>query len=69
MYLTYLTVVGACLGMLLHRDSETYRYIPASIRRYPGSRGVANAMRALGFREVRVLLVLGGLLAIHMAAK
>ena len=36
-YLAYLTAVGASLGWLLHRDPDTYRYIPASIRRYPGA--------------------------------
>ncbi len=36
-YLAYLTGVGATLGWLLHRDPDTYRYIPASIRRYPGA--------------------------------
>jgi demethylmenaquinone methyltransferase/2-methoxy-6-polyprenyl-1,4-benzoquinol methylase len=24
------------LGWILHRDPDTYRYIPESIRRYPG---------------------------------
>src|SRR5262245_38907319 len=39
-YLAYLNVVGGALGWLLHRDPETYQYIPASIRRYPGAQGV-----------------------------
>ena len=68
-YLAYLTVVGACLGVLLHGDPDTYRYIPASIRRYPGAHGVADRMRAIGFREVEVYPVLGGLMAIHRAVK
>ena len=37
-YLTYLTAVGSTLGFVLHRDPDTYRYIPESIRRYPGRR-------------------------------
>jgi ubiquinone/menaquinone biosynthesis methyltransferase len=69
LYLTYLTVVGSALGWLLHRDSDTYRYIPASIRRYPGAGGVARLMQDAGFTDVRVLPVLGGLMAIHLAAK
>ena len=35
-YLSYLTVVGSALGFVLHGDPDTYRYIPESIRRYPG---------------------------------
>ena len=27
-YLTYLTIVGSTLGWVLHRDPDTYRYIP-----------------------------------------
>ena len=68
-YLTYLSGVGAALGWLLHRDTETYRYIPASIRRYPGANGVARLMERVGFEDVKVLRVLGGLMAIHLAAK
>ncbi len=68
-YLGYLTVVGSTLGWLLHRDADTYRYIPASIRRYPGASGVARMMEAAGFSDVRVLPVLGGLMAIHLATK
>jgi demethylmenaquinone methyltransferase/2-methoxy-6-polyprenyl-1,4-benzoquinol methylase len=66
-YLTYLTIVGSLLGFVLHGDPDTYRYIPESIRKYPGARGVADRMMALGFREVRTQRVLGGLMTIHVA--
>jgi ubiquinone/menaquinone biosynthesis methyltransferase len=68
-YLAYLTIVGASLGWLLHRDPDTYRYIPASIRRYPGATAVARMMEDAGFQDVQVLPVLGGLMTIHLAAK
>lgn len=68
-YLTYLTAVGSTLGFVLHGDPDTYRYIPASIRRYPGARGVCQLMRSAGFSEVRHIPVLGGLMAIHIARK
>jgi demethylmenaquinone methyltransferase/2-methoxy-6-polyprenyl-1,4-benzoquinol methylase len=68
-YLSYLSAVGSALGWLLHRDPDTYRYIPASIRRYPGSRGVAELMRLAGFIEVRTLPVFGGFMAIHVGRK
>ncbi len=66
-YLTYLDAVGGTLGWLLHRDPDMYRYIPASIRRYPGARGVVALMETTGFRDVRYIPVLGGLMAIHVA--
>jgi demethylmenaquinone methyltransferase/2-methoxy-6-polyprenyl-1,4-benzoquinol methylase len=68
-YLLYLTLIGGMLGWILHRDADTYRYIPASIRTYPGAEGVAAMMRARGFTTVRHYPVLGGLMAIHHALK
>jgi demethylmenaquinone methyltransferase/2-methoxy-6-polyprenyl-1,4-benzoquinol methylase len=68
-YLIYLTIVGSLLGLALHGDPDTYRYIPESIRRYPGARGVAERMERLGFTEVRALPVLGGFMTIHTAVK
>jgi len=64
-YLAYLEAIGGALGWALHRDPDTYRYIPASIRQYPGAAAVAGMMRARGFAETRYHPVLGGLMAIH----
>jgi demethylmenaquinone methyltransferase/2-methoxy-6-polyprenyl-1,4-benzoquinol methylase len=68
-YLGYLTLVGSLLGFALHRDPDTYRYIPESIKRYPGARGVVSLMEAAGFRNVQYVPVLGGLMAIHIGRK
>ena len=68
-YLSYLTVVGAALGWLLHRDPDTYRYIPASIRRYPGAAGVAALLSSRGFTNVRVIPLLCGLMTLHLAER
>jgi demethylmenaquinone methyltransferase/2-methoxy-6-polyprenyl-1,4-benzoquinol methylase len=68
-YLAYLTLVGSALGFALHGDPDTYRYIPESIRHYPGARGVAALLEQQGFADVRVVGILGGLMAIHVARK
>jgi demethylmenaquinone methyltransferase/2-methoxy-6-polyprenyl-1,4-benzoquinol methylase len=68
-YLAYLTVVGATLGWLLHRDPDTYRYIPASIRQYPGAAAVAAMLAERGFSRVHWYPVMGGLMAIHHAVR
>ena len=68
-YLAYLNGVGAALGWILHRDPDTYRYIPASIRLYPGADGVARLFEARGFVDVRCHAVLGGLMTIHHAVR
>lgn len=66
-YLAYLGLVGGALGWLLHRDPDTYRYIPASIRRYPDAQGIRNLLRERGFDDVERFRVMGGLLAIYRA--
>ena len=68
-YLLYLTVVGSTLGWVLHRDPDTYRYISASIRNYPGAAAVARMLEAHGFSDVRHHAVLGGLMALHEGTK
>ena len=50
--------------LLLHGDPDTYRYIAASLQRYPGGRGVADRMRVIGFTSVGQVPLLGGLMAI-----
>ena len=68
-YFAYLTVVGSALGWVLHRDSDTYRYIPESIRRYPGAAGVGELLEHAGFTDCRVVPLFGGLMAINVATK
>jgi demethylmenaquinone methyltransferase / 2-methoxy-6-polyprenyl-1,4-benzoquinol methylase len=68
-YLSYLTVVGSALGWVLHRDPDTYRYIPESIKRYPGAHGVARLLSQAGFADCGVVPLLGGLMAINTARR
>jgi ubiquinone/menaquinone biosynthesis methyltransferase len=69
LYLAYLTVVGSALGWVLHGDPDTYRYIPESVRRYPGAQGVADLLRARGFTDVRIVPLFGGFMTLHIARK
>lgn len=68
-YLAYLTLVGGALGWVLHGDADTYRYIPASLRRYPGARDVAAILRDAGFTHVEIVPLLGGLMTLHLATR
>jgi demethylmenaquinone methyltransferase/2-methoxy-6-polyprenyl-1,4-benzoquinol methylase len=69
LYLAYLNAVGGTIGFALHGDPDTYRYIPASIRQYPGAARVATLMRERGFDSAVHYPVLGGLMAIHDAVR
>jgi demethylmenaquinone methyltransferase/2-methoxy-6-polyprenyl-1,4-benzoquinol methylase len=68
-YFAYLTVVGSTVGTLLHGDPDTYRYIPASLARYPGADAVAAMLRDAGFAEAEAVRVMGGFMAIHVARR
>lgn len=66
-YRAYLSVVGTALGVALHGDPDVYRYISASLGRYPGAAAVAGRLRRAGFDEVSWEPLLGGLMALHVA--
>jgi demethylmenaquinone methyltransferase/2-methoxy-6-polyprenyl-1,4-benzoquinol methylase len=54
------------LGKLLPGGSA-YTYLPASVRRFPGPAELAGMIEAAGFRDVRVRLFAGGIVALHTA--
>ena len=54
------------LGKVLPGGSA-YTYLPASVRRFPGPAELAEVIAAAGFRDVRVRLFAGGIVALHTA--
>jgi len=54
------------LGKLLPGGSA-YTYLPASVRRFPGPAELTEMIEAAGFRDVRVRLFAGGIVALHTA--
>jgi len=69
LYLKYLTVVVSGLGLVLHGDPDTYRYIPESLKLYPGQRGTRDLMEKLGFEDTGFHEFGGGIMAINYATK
>ena len=68
-YLAYLSAVGGVVGAVLHADPDTYRYIPASLARYPGAAAVGRQLTEAGFEDLQVTPLLGGLMALHRAVR
>ena len=68
-YLNYLIVVGSLTGILLHGDADVYRYIPESLKRYPGQRGVKEMMERAGFVDCGFIEFGGGIMAINWGTK
>ena len=69
LYMRYLFIAGSAVGFILHRDPDTYRYIPESIRLYPGQAGVRAIMDKVGFVETGFEEIGGGIMAINYGAK
>jgi demethylmenaquinone methyltransferase / 2-methoxy-6-polyprenyl-1,4-benzoquinol methylase len=46
-------------------DHDAYSYLPESVRRFPPAQDLAELMHRVGLREIRYLLLAGGIVAIH----
>jgi demethylmenaquinone methyltransferase / 2-methoxy-6-polyprenyl-1,4-benzoquinol methylase len=46
-------------------DHDAYSYLPESVRRFPPAPDLAELMHRVGLREIRYLLLAGGIVAIH----
>jgi demethylmenaquinone methyltransferase / 2-methoxy-6-polyprenyl-1,4-benzoquinol methylase len=57
-------VIGSFAG-----DSDAYSYLPNSVRTFPEPESLAAMMDEAGLREIRWLLLAGGIIAIHSARK
>lgn len=64
-YVKYLEVSTAVAGWLLHRDVESYRYIPESLRTYPAQRGVTESMQRHGFVHCGAVDLVFGTMAVN----
>jgi demethylmenaquinone methyltransferase/2-methoxy-6-polyprenyl-1,4-benzoquinol methylase len=68
-YFAYLRFVVPILGKVFCGDSATHSYILESLQHYPAQHGVAEAMRALGCRDVRIVNFVGGAMSIQCGLK
>lgn len=64
-YMGYLELSTRAVGWLLHGDAESYVYIPESLRRFEGQRGVRAAMESAGFVACGYEDLLGGIMSIN----
>ena len=46
-------------------DRDAYTYLPDSVRRFPPAAELAALMHDVGLREVRYLILAGGIIAVH----
>ena len=54
------------IGGLITGAADAYRYLPASIRKFPNAPDLAGQMRQAGFAEVSFEYLTGGSVALHL---
>jgi len=54
------------LGRLVARETDAYRYLPASVHRFPPADELAAIMGRAGLRRVRYRRLSGGAVAVHV---
>jgi ubiquinone/menaquinone biosynthesis methyltransferase len=54
-------LLGAVTG-----EADAYSYLPESVKRFPPAAGLAKRMHDAGLRDVRYLVLAGGIVAIHV---
>jgi len=68
-YLAYFEKLLPAIGGFFSNNPRAYRYLPASVIRFPAPRRFARLMRNAGFEEVRWLSLTMGLAALHTGVK
>ena len=64
--LLYLRRMVPLFGRVFCGDRDTHSYIVTSLEGYPAQHGVDGRLQALGFRETRIVNLLGGAMSINV---
>jgi demethylmenaquinone methyltransferase/2-methoxy-6-polyprenyl-1,4-benzoquinol methylase len=65
----YSSVVVPAVGALLSGSREAYRYLPESIRLFPGASELREMIESGGFTDADFKLLTGGIAALHTGRK
>jgi demethylmenaquinone methyltransferase/2-methoxy-6-polyprenyl-1,4-benzoquinol methylase len=68
-YFGYLKIFLPIFGKIFCGNAAAYAYILESLKHYPAQQAVAAKMRELGWQNVRVINLMGGIMSIHYAEK
>jgi len=68
-YFAHLKCSVPLIGLLFCGNAQAYAYILESLKHYPAQLAVAEKMRGLQLKNVRVINLLGGAMAINFAEK
>jgi demethylmenaquinone methyltransferase/2-methoxy-6-polyprenyl-1,4-benzoquinol methylase len=68
-YFGYLKFMLPIFGKIFCGNSAAYAYILESLNHYPAQHAVADKLTQLGWQNVRVINLMGGVMSIHCAGK
>lgn len=66
-YRVWFDTIVPWLGAAVAKDGAAYRYLPASVKRFPNPEQLCDIMRQSGLVEPQFELLCGGIIAIHHA--
>lgn len=69
MYFGYLKFFLPIFGKIFCGNSAAYAYILESLKHYPAQKAVAAKMAGLGWQNIKVINLIGGIMSIHFAEK
>ena len=69
LYFTHLRLSVPVIGLLFCGNAQAYAYILESLKHYPAQLAVAEKMRTLNLKNVQVINLLGGAMAINYGEK
>jgi len=68
LYAFYSRYILPVMGGLVSGAPEAYRYLPDSVKKFPGPEELAVRMRAANFRDVKFEQWTGGIVALHLGS-
>jgi demethylmenaquinone methyltransferase/2-methoxy-6-polyprenyl-1,4-benzoquinol methylase len=68
-YFGYLKFMLPVFGKIFSGDSAAYAYILESLSHYPAQKGVVEKLARLGWQNIHVINLIGGVMSIHYAEK
>jgi len=69
LYAFYSRAILPTVGGMISRSKDAYKYLPESVRKFPGADDLASQMRGAGFSNVRFERMTAGIVALHIGER
>ncbi len=69
LYAFYSRAILPTVGGMISGSKDAYKYLPESVRKFPGAVDLASQMRGAGFANVRFERMTAGIVALHIGER